>query len=72
MFLTQTYHLSTAGRVQLKFGNNKRPSVGVCTSFNPKIDENTYTSHIVRGRNDHDDVPHAMLHICIVLIGEKL
>ena len=26
MFLTQTFHLSTAGGVQLEFGNNKRPN----------------------------------------------
>ena len=27
MFLTQTYHLSTVGRVKLELGNNKGPNV---------------------------------------------
>ena len=35
MFLTQTYHLSTAGRVKLELENNKRPNIDIFIIYTP-------------------------------------
>ena len=38
MFLTQIYHLSTAGRVELKLGNSERPNVHCPVNDSPTLD----------------------------------
>ena len=43
MFLTQTYHLNTAGRVKLELGNNERPKGTPTTIISKSFGENNLT-----------------------------